>query len=143
MTVVMPVWSDLQNLNYQIPCRFCRSSIKHKVFPAKCKNVDRLINFPTAPMFGCKQPFLVRPRCVLDSLRCHSSQGHCQDQLFLLFRYIVVVSSHCMCCGNLVERIMVLFTECVRSVYRRNLKKGNCSGSPAKNGCLQLVYNQT
>lgn len=32
MTVVMPVWSDLQNLNYQIPCRFCRSSIKHKVF---------------------------------------------------------------------------------------------------------------
>jgi hypothetical protein len=29
---------------------------------------------------------------------------------------------------------MVLFTECVA---RRNLKKGNYSGSPAKNGCLQ------
>jgi len=33
---------------------------------------------------------------------------------------------------------MVLFTECVRSVYRRNLKKGNCSGSPAMfTTCLQ------
>ena len=36
-------------------------------FPAKCKNVDRLVNFPTAPMFGkfgCKQPFLARDPSV-------------------------------------------------------------------------------
>jgi len=40
----------------------------------------------------------------------HSSEGHCQDQPFLLFRYIVVVSSHCTYCGNVVERVLVLFT---------------------------------
>ena len=35
------------------------------VVTAKCKNIDRLMNFPTTPMFGCKQPFLVRPCSLL------------------------------------------------------------------------------
>ena len=38
-----------------------QTEIEIQSFQLNCKNVDRLMNCPTAPMFGCKQLFLLRP----------------------------------------------------------------------------------
>jgi len=45
--------------------------IINQYFTAKCKNIDRLMNFPTALIFGCKQPFLAGDPEQLPFFRLH------------------------------------------------------------------------
>jgi len=52
--MTFPFCSTLSYLRYLIYCTYLLS------MTATCKNLDRLINFLTAPPFGCKQLFLVR-----------------------------------------------------------------------------------
>jgi len=68
--------------------------------PAKCKNVDRLMNFPIAPVFGCKQLFLVRPLTQAASI----------IEVGMQSKHYIIDNDHCMCCGNVVEGKIDLFT---------------------------------
>ena len=116
--------------------------------PAKCKNVDRLMNFPTAPVFGCKQLFLVRPFLTQSKLppllRLARSQNNISLSRSDHIDPCTSCRNHCMCCGNVVEGKIDLFTYIAvgqwlhlwERVTRRNLKKVIAQGALAKSGCL-------
>ena len=92
------------------------------------------MNFPIAPVFGCKQLFLVRPLTQAASI----------IEVGMQSKHYIIDNDHCMCCGNVVEGKIDLFTNIAvgrwlhlwERVTRRNPKKVIAQGAIAKSGCL-------
>jgi hypothetical protein len=132
-------------------CKSLDRNQLRSLLTAKCKNVDRLMNVPTAPVFGCKQLFLVRPFLTQSKLPPLLRLARSQNSISLTTASrsdhtdpCTSCRNHCICCGNVVEGKIDLFTYIVvgqwlhlwERVTRRNLKKVIAQGALTKSGCL-------